>query len=249
MLSDFEQRYARHLCLKEVGEIGQQKLLDAKVLVVGAGGIGCPLILYLAASGVGEIGVIDNDKVELSNLSRQILFETLDVGLSKVMAAKTAINDLNPNTKITIYNKYLNKENCSEIISKYNLILDASDNIETRYLINQECFKAKKTLISAACEQFTAHFYTFRYEKDEACYNCLFPNLTENDTLAFSCAQNGIFSPIAGLAGVMQAHIALKEIIGIGKEDKNFILFNGLKNEFKKMKIQKDKSCSVCGEN
>ena len=92
-------------------------------------------------------------------------------------------------------------------------------------------------------------FYTFRYEKDEACYNCLFPNLTENDTLAFSCAQNGIFSPIAGLAGVMQAHIALKEIIGIGKEDKNFILFNGLKNEFKKMKIQKDKSCSVCGEN
>jgi molybdopterin/thiamine biosynthesis adenylyltransferase len=245
---DFQQLYARHLCLPEVGKIGQEKLLKAKVLVIGAGGIGSSSLFYLTASGIGEIGIIDQDKITLSNLSRQILFERADVGSLKVDAAKQSLSDLNPNTKINLYGERFSETNAKKLVSKYDIILDGSDNIETRYLANLTCFKAKKPLISASCERFRAHIYIFRYQKNTGCYNCLYPNLSYKDTFLQNCEQNGIFSPTAGLAGLMQASFTIKEIIGLNHDrGKNFFYYDMLQNSTKNMVIKKDGECSVCG--
>lgn len=243
------RRYSRNIILPEIGENGQKKLLDAKVLVIGAGGLGSPCALYLAASGIGTIGIVDDDEVEFSNLQRQILHETSDIGKNKAESAKYALLDLNPDIKVTEINKRLSEENAREIIDKYDIVADGSDNISTRFLVNDTCYFFKKTLVSAAVVGFQGQISTFKAYMGEEypCYRCLYPVPPPQDTMP-SCSHNGIFAPIAGILGAMQAGEVMKEILNIGESLSGYLLrFNIKDNVISKTKLNKDKECPLCG--
>lgn len=237
-------RYSRHLILPEVGEAGQQRLLNSSALVIGAGGLGSPALLYLAASGVGKIGIIDSDKVEISNLQRQIIHETSDVNRFKAESAADAIDDLNPDIKTDVYKERLTEKNAEEIISKYDVVLDGSDNFETRFLVNDVCVKLNKPLITAAILRFEGQITVFTNDKKSPCYRCLYADVPPAGTMP-SCESNGIFSPVAGIAGTLQANEAVKLLAGL-KSDLvgNVMIFDGLKTNFRKVKLHKDKKCS-----
>jgi molybdopterin/thiamine biosynthesis adenylyltransferase len=244
-------RYGRHLLLDEIGEAGQNKLLLSKVLVVGAGGLGSPLLLYLAASGVGTIGIVDDDRVDLSNLQRQILFEMSDIGSDKTGSAKYALHDLNPEINIKCYNERLGKDNISDIALDYDLIADCSDNIKTRFLLNEFCHINKKTLVSAAIHRFQGHLHTFKsyLGADHPCYKCIYPNI-EDVNLQLSCSDQGVFAALAGVMGSMQAVCVIKELLNLETSlSGKMIIYDALSLEQRKISVRRHKNCNVCSGN
>lgn len=245
------ERYARHVILDEVGEEGQAKLLDAKVLVLGAGGLGAPVLLYLAAAGVGPLGVIDDDLVDLSNLQRQVIHDTAGLGRPKVESAVQAISRLNPEITVTAYQERLTADNAAEILAAYDLVVDGSDNFETRYLLNDACYFARKPLVSAALLRFEGQLSTFRaFEEGESrpCYRCLFPEPPPAGLMP-RCEEVGIFGAVAGVLGSLQATEVLKEILELGDGlSGRLILYDALAGSFREVRVRRSAECALCGE-
>lgn len=240
------QRYSRHILLRDVGGTGQAKLKAARVLVVGAGGLGSPLALYLAAAGVGHIGLVDADTVELSNLQRQILHDTNSVGRPKVASAASALARLNPLVEVTTYNEYLTAESVSRLISGYDLVCDGTDNFATRFTLADACVAAKKTLISAAVLRFEGQLSTFKPHLGGPCYRCLYP-APPPDGLVPPCSEAGILGAVTGVMGTLQATETIKEILGIGTSLSGYLLiWDALATEFRKVRLRKDPECPVC---
>ncbi|MBL4800932.1 MAG: molybdopterin-synthase adenylyltransferase MoeB [Emcibacter sp.] len=246
MLNDDQlDRYARHIILKQVGGAGQQKLLAAKVLVIGAGGLGSPLILYLAAAGVGTIGVIDDDVVDLSNLQRQVLHTTDQIGNLKTQSAKDMIRQINPDVKIIAIAERLSTDNAHQIIADYDIVADGCDNFETRFLVNDACLKLKKPFVSAALSQFDGQISTFKgYLDDKPCYRCFVP---DHPGQVGNCAEAGILGAVAGVVGTMQAVEILKEILDLGDSlAGKILLYDALSATSRTIKLPKDPGCPAC---
>jgi len=244
-------RYARHIILDEVGEAGQLRLLQSKVLVVGAGGLGSPLLMYLAAAGVGTLGVIDFDVVDLTNLQRQIIHTTDRVGAPKSASAIETIRAINPEITLREHNTRLTPENAAALISEYDLVADGSDNFETRYLLNDACHFAGRTLVAGALQRFEGQLSTFKSHLggDNPCYRCLFPH-PPPPGLTPRCDTAGIFGAIAGVIGTTQAAEVLKELLGLGESlSGNLLLYDALNTTFRKIRIPPDPRCALCGEN
>jgi thiazole biosynthesis adenylyltransferase ThiF len=244
------KRYARHIILPEVGGKGQEKLLNSKVLVIGAGGLGSPAILYLAAAGVGTIGIVDFDVVDLSNLQRQIIHNTERVGTPKVESARRTVEMLNPDVKVITYNTRISKENIMDIIKDYDVVLDGTDNFPTRFLINDACYFAGKPLVSAAMLRFEGQVsvFDFRNKEKSPCYRCLFPE-PPPPGLVPSCQEAGILGSIGGIMGCIQATEAIKLILGIGEPlVGKLLIMDALSMDFRKVKLRKDPNCPLCGE-
>ena len=235
------RRFEKQIVLKKIGINGQKKIFESKVLLIGVGGLGCPLLTYLAASGVGTLGIVDHDKVELSNLNRQTLFVASDVGKFKVIQAKNHINKVNKKIKIKAFKQKVSQSNIKSVIKGFDIICDGTDNYETRYIINDQCKKSKKILISAAISKFDGHLFKFNFKKKGCCYRCFMPNkpITENN-----CDTEGIFSPVAGILGSLQANEVLKTILNF-KEDLNnqMIIFNAIKSNFRSIKLGRNPYC------
>ncbi len=249
-LSDSQlERYARHVILEEVGEAGQARLLASRVLVVGAGGLGSPVLLYLAAAGVGTLGIVDDDVVELSNLQRQVIHTTRSIGRSKVVSAAETIAALNPEVKVEAEALRLVPANAADIVARYDLVADGSDNFATRYLLNDACFLAKKTLVSAALLRFDAQLSVFKAHlgPPHPCYRCLFADPPPED-LVPRCEEAGIFGALAGSVGALQATEALKELLGLGDSlSGRLLIYDGLATEFRTIRIPRDPACRLCG--
>ena len=237
-------RYSKQIILKNVGMIGQKKISASRVLVVGVGGLGCPLVLYLSNTGVGNIGLVDNDKVDLSNLNRQIIFNHKDIGRLKVIQAKKFINNINKKIKVKIFKNKLTEKNIRKISNNYDIICDCSDNFTTRYLLNDYSLKNKKILISAAISKFDAHIFHFNFKKNVPCYRCFMPEMPDLDN---RCDAEGILPTVAGIAGTLQANEVIKSVIDKkNKLDSKMIIFNALKLDFRKVKLTKNSSCRIC---
>ncbi len=242
-------RYSRQMILPGFGGKGQRKLAEAKIFIMGAGGLGSPAAMYLAAAGVGTIGLADFDRVELHNLQRQILHRTPDVGLLKVESGRKTLESLNPEVKVQIYSDRITSVNIREIIKDYNLVLDGSDNFPTRFLVNDACFFEKKTLISGAILRFDGQLSTFKPHSGGPCYRCLFPEPPPPGTVP-SCQEAGVLGAVAGVIGLLQANEALKEILGLGKSMAGrLLMFNALNLSFDEVKFQRNPRCLLCGEN
>lgn len=242
-------RYSRHILLPEVGGEGQKKLLDAKVFCLGVGGLGSPIALYLAAAGVGTIGIADSDQVDISNLQRQVLHYTEDIGRPKTHSAQEKLEKLNPDVNIISYDRKITKDNIREIVRNFDIVVDGSDNFMTRYLVNDACFFEKKTLISGAIFQFEGQISVFKPHEGGACYRCLYPEIPPEGMMP-SCQEAGILGAVAGTVGTMQAVETLKEILKIGNTLENrLLIFNALKMTFDSVKINKHPDCGLCGKN
>ena len=242
------ERYARHIVLREIGGPGQQKLRKARVLVIGAGGLGSPVLIYLAAAGVGVLGVVDDDIVSLSNLQRQVLHDTGSIGTPKVASATEAIKRINPHVTVETFETRINAENASEIINNFDLVLDGSDNFDTRYLINEVCVALGKPLISAAMSQWEGQISVYDTANDGPCYACVFPERPA-DGLAPSCAEAGVMGALAGVMGSMMASEAIKYITGAGEGlVGQMLIYDSLYGESRKMKLAKSTTCEVCGK-
>lgn len=241
------QRYLRNTILPEIGEVGQEKLLRARVLVVGAGGLGSPVLFYLAAAGVGNIGVIDDDVVELSNLQRQVIHNVANLGEKKVESAREKILALNPDVNLRIFPMRANRESLRDICADYDFILDATDNFPSRFVINEVAHQQKKPLIFAAVKGFLGQVSTFKsYEKTSPCYACFNPNIVD-ENFSLPLSEKGILGSVAGTIGALQATTTIKEILGI-KESLvgKILIFDFLKNEFRKVRLSKNPSCKIC---
>lgn len=245
-LKDYE-RFEKQIILKKVGLVGQKKIKSAKVLIIGIGGLGCPLLNYLASSGVCNIGIVDFDKVELSNLNRQILFNTSDIGKFKVNQAKSKINKIYEKIKIKTYKIKITEKNIESIIKNYDIVCDGTDNFTTRYLINDYCKKNKKILISAAISKFDGQLFKFDFKKRVPCFRCFMPEYPDEEN---NCDTEGIFSPVAGILGSLQANEVLKTIIGLRNDlNGNILVFNSFKMKLRKIKISKNSKClNKCGQ-
>lgn len=242
------ERYSRQIILPEVGGTGQKKLLNAKVLIIGCGGLGSPCAYYLASAGIGEIGLVDSDKVELNNLQRQIVHFTKDVGKPKVTSAKEKLRALNPELQITDYELRLTSENIMDIIKDYDIIVDGSDNFPTRYLVNDACVMSNKPLSHAGILRFDGQATTI-IPHQGPCYRCLFSEPPPPGMVP-SCQEAGILGAVAGILGVIQATEVLKYVLGkgellVGK----LLIFNALEMNFRKLNIQRNNNCPVCGDN
>ena len=251
VLSDDElERYARHIVLREVGGAGQAKLRAARVLVVGAGGLGSPVILYLAAAGVGTIGVADFDTVSLSNLQRQIAHRTADVGRAKTESAGDAARAINPGVAVVSHTERLSAANALDVIGRYDIVADGSDNFETRFLINDACFFAKKTLVSAAVSEFDGQFATFKpHDRSGSypCYRCIYPEPPPAGT-APSCSETGILGAAAGVMGSLQALEVIKEILALGESSAGkLLIYDALATRFRNVRVLPDPVCRLCG--
>ena len=243
-LSDEElERYARHIVLRQVGGTGQAKIHAARVLIVGAGGLGSPLALYLAAAGVGVLGLVDDDTVSLSNLQRQILFQTGDVGRPKTEAAAKALGALNPGVTIEPHAVRLTAANAKALIGAYDIVADGSDNFDTRFLVNDTCFALGKTLVSAAVTEFEGQLSTF---KGKPCYRCLFPEPPPAGTVP-NCSENGVIGAAAGVMGSLQALEVLKEIAGFGESlAGRLLIYEALAARFRTVILHPDPACALC---
>ncbi|HCZ11336.1 MAG TPA: adenylyltransferase [Nitrospiraceae bacterium] len=242
------QRYSRHIILPEVGGKGQKKILNAKVFIVGAGGLGCPVGYYLAAAGVGTIGMIDNDTVELSNLQRQIAHNTKRLGVYKVDSAKETFESLNPDVTVVGIKDRISKDNILDLIKDYDIVVDGSDNFPTRYLVNDACVMLKKPLVSGAILRFEGQVTTI-LPGDGHCYRCLFEEMPPAG-LVPSYQEAGVLGAITGVVGALQATEVLKVILGKGDVLKNTLLiYDALKVNFRRVKVPKNKDCAVCGPN
>mgnify|MGYP001369567927 FL=1 len=238
------ERYSRQIILKKIGVIGQKKLLKSRVLIVGVGGLGSPIAIYLAASGVGKIGIIDRDKVEISNLSRQIIFSTKDLKKNKSSTAINKLNKINPDIQFESFNKKLTKNNINKIAKNFDLIVDGSDNFRTRFLINDYCLHNKKILVSGAISKFDGQVYTFNFSKKKSpCLRCFIPNIPANPDID-NCEYDGILGTLGGIIGTIQANEVIKEILGVGNTLCGYILIiDGLKLTFRKVKLNKRSDC------
>ena len=248
-LTDMEmERYSRQIRIPEVGIKGQIKLLDSKVLLIGAGGLGCPSAIYLAAAGVGTIGIVDNDVVDLSNLQRQILHHTSSLGTPKTESAKAALHAINPSIEVNTYQEKLSSANVMEIIEPYDIIVDGSDNFPTRYLINDACVWTGKPNVHGSVFRFEGQVTLFNPYQGP-CYRCLYPNPTPPD-LAPSCADAGVLGVLPGVVGLLQAVETIKFIIGEGDSlAGRLITYDALTTSFREFKLRRDLGCPVCGEN
>tara|TARA_B100001564_G_scaffold358082_1_gene375841 strand:+ start:1087 stop:1830 length:744 start_codon:yes stop_codon:yes gene_type:complete len=235
------KRFEKQIILKKIGFAGQKKIFSANVLIIGLGGLGCPLLTYLAASGVGTIGIVDHDKIEVSNLNRQTLFNEKDIGKFKVDQAKNVINKANSKIKIIKFKKKLTKKNIKNIFKGFDVICDGTDNFSTRYLINDFSLKTKKILITSAISKFDGQLMRFNFKKKGPCYRCFMPTPPISDN---NCQSEGIFSPVAGVMGSLQANEVLKTILNDNDNFKNQILiFNAINTQFRKCKILINPKC------
>ena len=244
------QRYARHIVLPEVGGIGQEKLLNAKVLVIGAGGLGAPLLLYLAAAGIGTLGVVDDDEVDLSNLQRQVIHGVGDIGVAKVASAANSVRSINPEIDFRTHHVRMDAGNILEIFAGYDIIADGSDNFATRFLVNDACHLAGKTLVSAAILRFEGQISTFKSHlgPEFPCYRCLYREAPPAG-LVPSCSEGGVFGALAGVVGSLQAVEILKEAMGIGDTlAGRLMLYDALGAEFRTIRVRRDASCALCGD-
>ena len=238
---DEVERYARHLILSEVGGPGQQALKKARVLVVGMGGIGNPAALYLAAAGVGHLGLIDDDVVSLSNLQRQVIFGSDDIGKPKVAVAKTRLNALNPHTAIEVFNQRITPDNARELIGQYDVVLDGTDDFDTRFCVNAACMQEGKPLVSGALGRWTGQVGVFT---GQPCYQCLVPEVPPE---AETCARVGIIGALAGVIGTMTALETLKIITGAGQPlISRLLIYDGLSAATRVVKLAADPECPVC---
>ena len=242
-------RYSRHLIMPEVTTDGQQRLKAARVLCIGAGGLGSPAALYLAAAGVGTIGIVDFDEVDLSNLQRQILHGTKDVGRSKLESAQDRLRDINPEIEIELHQCRFSSENASKIVSEYDVVVDGSDNFATRYLSNDVCVFASKPNVYGSVFRFEGQTTVFAPYLGGPCYRCLFPEPPPPDSVP-NCAQAGVLGVLPGIIGTLQAVEAIKLIVGIGEPLIGRLLhFDALKVKFRELNLRRDPQCPVCGEN
>ena len=243
------ERYARHILLPEIGGAGQSKILGARVLVVGAGGLGAPVIQYLAAAGVGTIGIIDDDVVDLTNLQRQVIHATSRIGMPKVESAARTVAALNPDIEVITHNERLTPDNVEALVSGYDVVADGSDNFETRFLVNDACFLLGKTLISAAILRFDGQLSTFKAleGEDHPCYRCVFPEAPPPDMVP-TCAEAGVLGALCGALGSLQATEALKEITGAGESmSGSLLIVDGLSATIRKVRVKRDPGCALCG--
>tara|TARA_B100000579_G_scaffold427835_1_gene437025 strand:- start:213 stop:962 length:750 start_codon:yes stop_codon:yes gene_type:complete len=238
-------RYSRQIILKNIGTFGQKKILNSKVLIIGAGGLGCPVADLLARAGVGEIGIVDYDKISLSNIHRQILFTSKDINRYKVDVIKKRLNLINKDIKINTYNKKASEKNLHKIISKYEIIVDGSDNFKTKFLLNKFSLELKKILIVGAISKFDGHIFSFDFNsKKTPCLKCFYQSEPSDDIL--NCEAEGILGSTANIVGAMQANEILKKILNIGKDLKSNILILDLLNlKFRKVLFKKRKNC-IC---
>lgn len=239
-------RYSRHLLLEEIDIAGQEKLLEAHALVIGAGGLGSACAPYLAAAGVGQITLVDHDRVELTNLQRQIMHQESSIGMSKVRSGQRFLNALNPETKITSIEQKANEELLSNLVPKASIVIDCTDNFETRHLINRVAFKYKKTLVSGAAIRFDAQVSVFDFRVvDSPCYACVFP--PDPNFVEANCASMGVFSPLVGIIGALQAAQALQLLIGFGEPLLGrLLIWNARTTQIDEIKIQRQPDCLVC---
>jgi sulfur-carrier protein adenylyltransferase/sulfurtransferase len=241
------QRYSRHLLIPEVGEAGQHKLLRSKVLLIGAGGLGSPAAYYLASAGVGTLGIVDSDVVDLTNLQRQILHTTDRIGEPKVESAKRTLEALNPDVKIVGYQERLTSENIDRIIADYDVVIDGADNFPTRYLLNDAAVKWKKPVVHGSIFRFEGQVTVFK-PLEGPCYRCLFPEPPPPE-LAPSCAEAGVLGVLPGVIGTLQATEALKLLMGIGETlVGRYVLYDALDGSFREVRLRRDPDCPVCGE-
>ena len=239
------KRYSRQIVLKDVGVIGQKKIINSKILIVGAGGLGCPIADYLSRAGVGTIGIADFDKVSLSNIHRQILYNSNDIGRYKVDVVKEKIKSINSFTKIKTYKKKINNKNLNNIIKSYDIIVDGSDNFKTKFLLNKYSIKHRKILIVGAISKFDGHIFTFDFKnKKTPCLRCFYQSEPSDEIL--NCEAEGIMGPVAGIIGNIQANEILKKILKIGKDlNKYILIINLLTLNFRKVFFNKKKNC-IC---
>jgi adenylyltransferase/sulfurtransferase len=243
------ERYARHILLPEIGGAGQARLLQSKVLVIGAGGLGSPLLLYLAAAGVGTIGIVDDDTVELSNLQRQVIHATGNIGRPKVESAAETIAQINPDVRVDMHPRRISVENAQELIESYDLIADGCDNFATRFLVNDAAFLAGKTLVSGAILRYDAQLSTFKAHLggENPCYRCLFP-APPPPGMVPNCAEAGVLGALCGMVGSLQAAEVIKELLGAEHSlSGSLLIVDGLRTEFRKVKIRPDPACALCG--
>ena len=241
------ERYSRHIILKEVGVKGQKKLLNSNVLIIGAGGLGAPAALYLAAAGVGHIGIVDADEVDLSNLQRQVIHTTADIGKAKVKSAKETMEAINPDVKVSAYRMFVDSTNIRELIRDYDFIIDGTDNFPAKFLINDACVLEKKPFSHAGIIRFQGQLMTY-VPGEGPCYRCVFKNPPPKDAVP-TCKQAGVIGAMAGTIGTLQAMEAIKYIIGKGELLTGRLLtYDALKMDFRKINLKRDCNCAVCGE-
>ena len=238
------ERFSRQIVLKDIGILGQKKILFSKVLVVGAGGLGSPVAEFLSRAGIGTLGIVDDDKVSLSNLHRQSLYSSSDIGKFKVKIAKDKIKKINPDTKVTTYKIRLNSKNFNKILDDYDYIVDGSDNFATKFLLNDFCIKYKKILVTGAISKFDGHIFTFNFKnKKIPCLRCFFQDSEISDDL-LNCESEGILGTVAGIVGTIQANEVLKKILNIGTGLDGYIfILDLLYLNFRKVRLQKRKDC------
>lgn len=242
-------RYSRHILLNEVGGIGQAKLRGARVLVVGAGGLGSPLVLYLAAAGVGTIGIVDDDRIELSNLQRQIAHTTSRIGEGKAESAAIAASQVNPNVQIRPYALRLTPQNAESLVSQYEIVCDGTDNFATRFLVADTCVLTRRTLVSAAVLRFEGQLSVFKphTHPDAPCYRCLYPE-PPPPGLVPSCSEAGVLGAVTGVMGTLQATETLKEILGVGESlAGRLLIWDALATRFRTVRLRRDPNCRLCG--
>jgi len=241
------ERYSRHIILPEVGGSGQQKMLEARVLLLGAGGLGSPAAYYLAAAGIGNLGIVDFDRVDLSNLQRQIIHSTERIGMLKTESAKKTIEALNPDVNISLYNERLDSSNIMNLIEGYDYIVDGSDNFPTRYLVNDACVMKNKTLIHGSIYRFEGQVTVFK-PGDGPCYRCLYPEPPPPGMVP-NCQEGGVLGVLAGVIGNLQVVEVLKLVLGIGKTlVGKLIIYDALNTEFRNLRLRKDENCPICSE-
>jgi len=241
-------RYSRHLVMKDVGGKGQRKLLDARVLLVGAGGLGSPVALYLAAAGVGTLGIVDNDVVDVSNLQRQILHHDADVGRAKTESAADTLRALNPDVQVIGYPVHLSSDNALDILGQYDIIVNGSDNFPTRYLVNDACVLLGKPMVDGSILLFEGQVAVFYPAAGGPCYRCLFPAPPPPDQVP-TCAQVGVLGVLPGIIGCMEALEAIKLILGIGRPlIGRLLIFDGLEFDVSIVSIRRNPACPICGD-
>ncbi|MDH5256531.1 MAG: molybdopterin-synthase adenylyltransferase MoeB [Gammaproteobacteria bacterium] len=240
-------RYSRHIMLPQLDYEGQLKLTESRALIIGAGGLGSPVAMYLASSGIGHLTIVDFDHIELSNLQRQILHGTSDIGRPKVDSAKETLEELNPEIKITTINKRLEEDELREHVKQADVVLETTDNFKSRFLLNRLCVEEKKPLVSGSVIRFEGQLSVFRADKDNSpCYHCLYK---ESDELGETCSQNGVLAPVVGIIGSIQATEAIKVLTGLGTDlSGRLVMFDALTMEWRELKLKKDPNCNVCGK-
>ncbi len=249
--ADELERYSRHIILPEIGGAGQQTLKKARVLVIGAGGLGSPLLLYLAAAGIGTLGIVDDDTVSLSNLQRQVLHGTEDVGRRKTESAAVHIAGLNPHVRVVEHTERLTSETADRLIGAYDLVADGSDNFDTRFLVNDTCYRLKKTLVTAAILRFDGQLSTFKAYRGEPhpCYRCVFPEPPPPGSVP-ACSEAGVLGALGGVMGSLQALEVVKELLGLGDSlSGRLLLYDALRGDIRTVKLRRDPHCKTCGTN